>query len=45
MILFFITEVCIVLNVKKNTDTSNEQFTISKNGRNMKRNMHNMWNN
>ena len=26
-----------MLNVKKITDTSNEQFTVSKNGRNMKR--------
>ena len=37
IILFYIKEVCIALNVKKTTDTSNEQFTVSKSGRNMKR--------
>ena len=37
IIIFYIKGVCIAFKCKKATDTSNVQFAVSKNGRNMKR--------
>ena len=37
MIIFYIKGECIAINVKKDTDTSDVRFFLSKNKRNMKR--------